>query len=401
MVDTTATRRRILFVHSSDEMYGSDVVLLELVRRLDRSVFEPLVALPTDLPYHDGLTRLSDELGRMGVAYRHVDHAVLRRRYLSARNLPGFAARFWRGSRELARWIRAEDIQLVHANTVSVWGGALAAKLTHRPLVWHVHEIIAEPRWLRWLVARVVTGVSDRVVAISNPVAEHLLAFGAVKGARSKVSVIPDAVDTDRFKPGSSGGLLRERWGIAPGQVLVGAVGRIHTWKGHEVLVEAARLLRDRCPECRYVIAGDIVPGQPAPRESLEAAIAAHDLAGRVRLVGFCPDAPEVMAALDVLVLTSTAPEPFGLVLLEAMASGKPVIATAQGGPLEIVVDGKTGFLIPPRDPAALANAIERLVDKRDLRERMGAAGRTRAESDFAFASHVRSVEGLYHELIR
>ena len=172
--------------------------------------------------------------------------------------------------------------------------------------------------------------------------------------------------------------------------------GRIHTWKGQEVLVEAARLLRTRCPQARFIIAGDIVPGQPAPKQAIEAAIARHGLGDRVQLIGFWRDVRQVMAAVDIFVLPSTAPEPFGLVLLQAMATGKPVIAAAHGGPLEIVVDGETGLLVPPRDPAALADAIERLANDRDLRGRLAAAGRRRAEERFGFAAHVAAFEEIY-----
>jgi len=391
----------LLFIHSSDEMYGSDVVLLELLRRLDRTRFAPLVALPADLPYErGGQARLSDELAMLGIPVRHIDFAVLRRRYLSPRGLPGFARRLWRGSRELANWMRSEDVRLVHANTVAVLGAALAAKRAGRPLLWHVHEIIAEPRWLRWLIARLVTAAADRIVAISGPVADHLLGPGAIRGARDKVMVIPDAVDTERFNPTNDGAAAREAWGIGPNDVLIGMAGRIHTWKGQGVLVEAARLLRDRCPQARFVIAGDIVPGQPEPKEALEAAIAASGLADRAQLVGFWPDARQVMASLDVLILPSTAPEPFGLVVLEAMASGKSVIATAHGGPLEIVVDGETGLLVPPRDPTALADAIEQLVRDPALRARLAAAGRRRAVEVFGFGPHVAEFEKVYGEMV-
>jgi glycosyltransferase involved in cell wall biosynthesis/O-antigen ligase len=395
----SASAMTILFVHSSDEMYGSDVVLLELLRRLDKARFRPLVALPADLPYERGQARLSDELVKLGIPVRHVDFAVLRRRYLGWPGLVWFARRLVRGSRELARWIRAEQVQLVHANTVAVWGAALAARLTRRPLLWHVHEIITYPRWLRWLVARVVTASAQRVVAISGAVAEHLLALGAVQDARARLVVIPDAVDTERFRPDNDPAPARKAWGIAADQVLVGTVGRLHTWKGQEVLVEAAALLRERCPHVRFVIVGDIVPGQPGPKMALEAAIARAGLGDRVQLVGFWPDAAEAMAALDIMVLPSTSPEPFGLVLLEAMASGKPVIATAHGGPLEIVADGETGFLVPPGDAAALAEAIERLAKDPQLRVRMGAASRARAETMFGYPAHVAAFEKVYEDL--
>ena len=213
---------RILFVHSSDELYGSDVVLLELLRRLDRSRFAPLVALPADLPYDAGRPRLSDELAKLDIPLCKLDFAVLRRRYLRPAGLPGFALRLYRGSRALARLIRDQDVRLVHANTVAVVGGALAARLARRPLVWHVHEIIERPAWLRWLLVRLATGWAERVVAISGPVAEHLLARGATRDAAARVSVIHDAVDTEHFNPQNDGAAARAAWGLGPQHLVVG-----------------------------------------------------------------------------------------------------------------------------------------------------------------------------------
>ena len=106
------------------------------------------------------------------------------------------------------------------------------------------------------------------------------------------------------------------------------------------------------------------------------------------------------MAALDILVLPSTSPEPFGLVVLEAMASGKPVVATAHGGPLEIITDGACGRLVPPGDPAALAVAIEQLVGDPGLRTRWGVAARERAVAHFGFGPHVAAFEALYVGLL-
>jgi glycosyltransferase involved in cell wall biosynthesis len=259
-----------------------------------------------------------------------------------------------------------------------------------------VHEIITQPRWLRWLIARLVTTWATHVVANSGPAASHLLALGAAPGAQARLSVIPDAVDTTRFHPNNDSRPLRSTWGIAPDQVLIGVVGRIHTGKGHGVLVEAVSMLHDRCPQARFVVVGDVVPGQPQPKHDLEAAIARHGLVNRVTLAGFCADAPSVMAALDVLVLPSTSPEPFGLVLVEAMASAKPVVATAHGGPLDIILDGQTGLLVPPGDAQALAAALERLIADPGLRAAMGAAGRKRAEAQFAFEPHVAAFQSLY-----
>ena len=387
----------ILYVHSSDELYGSDVALLELLRRLNRRRFAPIVVLPKDLPYEAGRARLSDELAQLKVPVVKADFAVLRRRYLTPRGLPHFLMRLLRGTRVLMRLIVSQNVQIVHANTIAVLGGALAARLTGRRLIWHVHEIINNPRWLRWLVARIVTGWADRVVAISSPVADHLLGLGSIPGAARKMTIIPDAVDTDCFHPALDGSVIRAMWGVTSGQVVVGTVGRLNVWKGQGVLLEAAKLLSER--PVHFIIAGDIVPGQPEPRDALETAITAGNLRQRVRLIGFWSDIWNVIAALDILVLPSIQPEPFGLVVLQAMACGKPVIATAHGGPTEIVVDGETGLLIRPRNSAALASAIIRLIDDPALRARMGAAGRVRAVEHYGFKQHLTAFEEVYDML--
>ncbi len=326
---------RILYAHSSDELYGSDIVLYELVRRLDPARFQPLVVVPTDIPYRGDLR---EALTRAGVRTRRVDMAVLRRRYLRPGGLPAFLRRLMYGTWALTRLIHRERIDLVHSNTAAVWCGALAARLTRRPHVWHVHEIIRRPPWLRRATAHMVTALADRVVAISGAVRDHLLAD--VPGREEQVVVIPDAVDTERFRPGVDGAALRREWGCGPEEVLIGQVGRIHWWKGQDLFAQAAARLRDRHPQARFVVVGDIVPGQPAPLERLKALIAQGELNDRFILAGYRRDAPRVMAALDILVQPSVEPEPFGMVIVEAMASGKPVVASAHGGPTGSVRGG-------------------------------------------------------------
>ncbi len=382
---------RILFVHSSDELYGSDAVLLELVRRLDRTRFTPLVALPTDLPYSGGL---STELACLGVHCQHLDMAVLRRRYLSAYGLPRFLWRLVRGSRQLGRLIQCEGVDLVHCNTAAVWSGALAAKLSGCPLIWHIHEIITHPPLMRKVIAWLVTLLADSVVTISGAVRDHLLADRPT--AAAKIVVIPDAVDTHRFHPQVDGTLLRQELGLGADDVLVGCVGRLHTWKGQDLLVEAARHVVAQMPNVHFAIVGDIVPGQPKPRQIVEQRIQRWNLGANVHLLGFRREMPQVMAALDILALPSTLPEPFGVVLLEAMAMAVPVVAAAHGGALEIVVDDETGLLVPPGDAKTLADAIGQLAISPAARWRMGAAGRRRAEANYRFDQHVAAFQELY-----
>jgi len=282
----------------------------------------------------------------------------------------------------------------VHCNTAAVWSGALAARLSGCPLVWHIHEIIVHPLFMRKFIAWLVTMLADSVVAISGAVGDHLLADRP--SAATKVVVIPDAVDTRRFHPQVDGSPIRQELGLGANDVLVGCVGRIHAWKGQDLLVEAARHVVARMPNVHFAIVGDIVPGQPEPKRIVEQRIRRWDLGANVHLLGFRREMPRVMAALDILVLPSTLPEPLGMVLLEAMAMAVPVVAAAHGGALEVVVDGETGLLVPPGDAQALADAIVRLASDPTRRRRMGAAGRRRTETKYRFDQHVAAFQELY-----
>ncbi len=389
----------ILYVHSSNELYGSDYVLLELVRRLDKDRFRPLVVTPTDIPYQ-GL--LGQSLRDAGVFHQELDIPVLRRRYLSPWGLPSFVRRVQAAPALVQPMIAAEHVRLVHSNTSAVWGGALAARRAGLPHLWHIHEIVTRPHAIRRLIAWSVMRWSDHVVAISRAVADHLLADEPRLAA--KLSIIHDGVDTDRFSPAVNGSAVRSAWQVGPDMVLVGVVGRISGWKGQDVFCQAlaqalvlAPHLRDRM---RGVVVGDVVPGEEQRRTELGDLTRSLGIADLVIWAGYRRDTPQVMAALDVLALPSVLPEPFGMVVLEAMASGRPVIATAQGGPLETVVEGETGLLVPAGDPASLARCLVELASDDVLRTRLGQQGRERACRQFGLDSHVRSFQTLYDSLL-
>jgi len=385
----------ILYPHSSDELYGSDMVLLHLVKRLNRAVFRPYVLLPTDITYEGKLSR---SLSQAGVAHESLAMPVLRRRYFSLRGAPRFAGYLLRGTRSVMDIARRERVALIHSNTSAVWGGALAASRLHLPHIWHVHELVIDPALVRKLMAWMISRHSTRVVAISDAVATHLLADAPALAGR--ISVIYDAVDADRFSPAVDGSALRAAWGATSQDVLVGVVGRISAWKGQAFFLQAlARAIRNQ-PALKAVIVGDVAPGENWRKDALHALAAELGVGQRIVWAGYHDNAPEVMAALDILTLPSIRPEPFGMVVIEAMASGKPVIATAHGGPLESVVDGETGLLVSPDDPEGMAAALVRLSANPVLRAAMGANGRRRAVDVFGFRQHVQAFQELYSDLL-
>jgi glycosyltransferase involved in cell wall biosynthesis len=180
----------------------------------------------------------------------------------------------------------------------------------------------------------------------------------------------------------------------------VGLTGQISEVKGIWDFVEAAALVTSGGAAACFAVLGDDLKGAGALRQAMEQRVAALGLSSRFRFLGFRPDAPALIPAFDIVAVPSLV-EPLGNATLEAMAAGRPVVGSRVGGIPEMVVDGVTGRLVPPRDPQGLAGALRALLVDRDLRTRMGEAGRQRAISAFSLARHATVVQNIYDEVLR
>jgi glycosyltransferase involved in cell wall biosynthesis len=282
---------------------------------------------------------------------------------------------------------RRLGIDVVHTNTLHSWYGWAAAALLRRPHVWHAREIVVQSA-LALRVERYLTGhFADRVVAISQAVADQFPAL-----APSSVVVIVDEPDPAEFHPGLAG-RFRAREGIPDNAPLVGSVGRIDTWKGVGVFLDAVGPLRASRPDVAFVVAGPPVAG----KEAYATGLAARAGGLGVRWLGHRHDVAELMADLDVYVMASTEPEPFGLGLVEALACGVPSVATDAGGPVEVLAGAPaaTGRLVPPGDAAALAAAVAELLPPGP-----SSAGRRRARVSLRPASAGRGPGRRFAELL-
>ena len=253
----------------------------------------------------------------------------------------------------LVRLVLRLRIDVVHSNSLHSLYGWAAAVVTRRPHIWHAREIVVQSdaalRLERWLARR----FAARVLCVSAAVAAQL------QGRH--VMVVHDALGpADGFGPDRAG-RFRARLGIADSVPLVGAAGRIDTWKGFDVLLDAVPALHRLRPDAELVVAGDAVPGKERYAKGL--AEAAGTLPG-VHWLGPRDDMAELLADLDVFVLASIEPEPFAAVLVEAIASGVPVAATDHGGSPEMLASLPPGraALFAPRDPDALAGAVTGLL---------------------------------------
>lgn len=272
---------------------------------------------------------------------------------------------------------------------------AIPARFSGIPAVWWQAGIPSPAHWLD----RVASALpADLVLAMSEAGA------AAQRGIRRTppVRVVYPGTDTGRYHPGVEP-TLRGRLGAEPDEVVVGLVGRLEPWKGQATFLRAARLVLARAEvNCRFAIVGGALLGWEGDYpEQLEALAEELGIRDRVVFTGHCDDMPGVFTSLDIVVNASTA-EPFGLVVTEAMAAGRPVIAFAAGGPLEIIADGDTGLLCRPGSVEELAAAITRLAaSSADTRASMGAAGRARVIADFSLETMSVGFTAALHDVVR
>jgi glycosyltransferase involved in cell wall biosynthesis len=384
---------RVLFLHPSNELYGADTSLLYLLRGLDRERFHPLVIVANDLPYEGLLAR---ELAASGIECRSLPIAVARRKYLSPAGMPGFVERLRSSTRLVGKIIADEQFDIVHTNTLAVWTGALAARRTGRPHVWHIREQLERPRQLVALMRRFVPAYSMRVVGVSQAALDNIL---VTPQARAKGRVIYNGVDPRTWMEATGRERIRAELGCGPEDVVIGMVSRISSLKATDICVEAVARLMAAHPHVHCFIAGGPVPGQTEMLERVQSLIAASPSPERFHLLGMRRDAPDLMAALDILAAPSREGEGASLTILQGMFAGKPVVATDVGGNKELVAHGETGIIIPPHQVEPLAIALGELIKKAWLRRAMGQAGQQRALARFTVERTIREFNELLWEV--
>ncbi len=372
--------RRVLFVDHADWMGGAEQNLLLLMAHLDRWRFEPILAAAPASP----LAQAAKAIG--------VETAQLRLERLRGRRGPQALRLWWQGIASLVALVRRRHADMIHSNTqrASLYA-APAARLAGVPLVWHVHDIYAKERlYCRWM-----STWSAAVVAVSSAAAAPLPA-----GARRKLVIIPNGIDTERFRPdGGTRRRLRAELGVPEDALLIGNAGWIAPWKQVELFLEVAAYAAPALPESRFWVVGDIPDARYAGYLADLQERAACTLGDRCQFLGAREDMPAVMAALDILVHTARV-EPFGRVLMEAMAAGVPVVAFADGGVPDVVRDGETGILVPPGDVARVVQAVRELGADAGRRRRMGQAGRAHVEAHCSAPAVARRMEEVYETVL-
>ena len=387
----------MLFVHGSAEMYGSDKVLLNIAAALAHDAeFAPVVVL-----HEDGALRVALQAADVET---HIAQVVKVTRAMLSLRAP---VQLWGQARhalhDLDRIVAGRAVALVHSNTLAVLGGALWAWRRRQRHLWHVHEIILKPAPVRRLLPWLADKLSQRVIANSEPTLQWLLSQAPRLRQRTVVvfNGIAELPPADAVAAGAAVA-FRARVGAQPTDVLATVAGRLNHWKGQGLLIDALALLRQqqRLGSLRLAVVGSVFAGHEDIGAALVAQVARLGLQDRVAFVEFVDDIYPVWRGSQIAVVPSLEPEPFGMVAIEAMACGLPVLAAGHGGLLDIVRDGQTGLLFAPRDVAALADALQRLASDPALRGRLGQAGAQRQRDCFSVRQQVEATQGLYRAML-
>ncbi len=369
-------------------MGGGEIALLNLVCALDPARYHPIVALAADGP-------LAEHLRAAGIDTRLVplDAAVLDTRKDSLGGGSLLKLRFaWACLRyvlTLARLARAVKADLIHTNSLKsdLYGG-VAGRLAGVPVLWHVRDRIDS----EYLPARVAAAFRQL---------SHVLPQAVVANSESTLQTLrprprqPAAVAYSGV-PSLPAQPARRR--SAP--VTISLVGRIAPWKGQHVFIEAAALTLTEFPGTRFQIIGAPLFGEDAYAQTLHQTVADLGLTKQIVLLGFRHDVPALIDDSDIVAHASVLGEPFGQVVVQGMAAGKPVVATNGGALPEIVVPGETGLLVPMGDAPAMARAFTELLADPVRAKEMGEAGRRRVSERFTMTQTLHALESVYTRLL-
>ncbi|MBK8165509.1 MAG: glycosyltransferase family 4 protein [bacterium] len=359
---------RICQLSTRRDFYGGEVCLANLARGLRQRGHQTTCVVRPD-------ARLAPELAARGLPV----HVLPLRDWYE----PVSIAR-------LAAWLRRERVAILHAHNPRDWFIAAAATVGtgtvcvgSRHLLRPVAHVALKRSFLQRLGAMIAVSDAVRVSAAGLVVPERLV-------------TVPNGIELETEE--QAGPALRRELGLAPRQPVVGCVARLSPEKGLGDLLQAVSLLRGRWPQLALILVGE-APAGSGHADDLRRRAAGLGLEDRVHFCGYRRSAADLCAAFDVHVTSSLA-EPCGLATLEAMARGRPVVATASGGSPELVDDGVEGFLVPPGDPVRLAARLDCLLDSEGLRREMGRRGRARVERDFGLDLMAERTEAVYLEAL-
>lgn len=396
--------KNILYVENGIGYGGAIICLRHLIRHLDRSRFNPLVVTGRTGPHY---REIAQEAQWQYIPDRHIDVIALRAK-LNSQPIPGLGTLL---NQMLAR---ADDVfnflpfflrllwtawrgkvDLIHANNEPLCNRAalLVGKLLHIPTVCHVRGDQSGSRLMRWAFS-----LPNHFISVSHWVSKSMQ--DNLQVSSDKISVIYDGIALEALNVNVDGNLFRTQHHIPNESFAVGLVGLLIPWKGQELFLDAAKLLRDKIPHLKMLIIGGTPDDCVVYEAKLRQRISEEGLENIVSFTGHVSDMAVVYNGLNVVVSASTSPEPLGTVVIESMAMGRALIGPNHGGAAEMMTHNHTGLLFTPHDSTSLAEQIERFYHDPELMLRLGQQAREHALATFSVATHANKIEAVYDTLL-
>lgn len=381
--------KNILFIHQSAELYGSDKTLLFLLKNLDKSKFKAFVILP-----NDGPLKLLLQNENIDVVIAPV--LKLYRKMFSPKVLLNFYFEKKKGLKIIEELNKIHQFDLIYSNTLSVLIGMFFAKKSKIKHLWHVHEIIESPKIVTGLFKMFLNFKSTSLVVYNSNAT--LKFWNNTKALKNKSKVIWNGLEVNNeLITDEEITEIRENYFKSNStDIIIAVVGRISRWKGQLVALKAFNSLISTQPNLKLIFIGSPPPKQNKFLENLKKEIIDNNLQKSVLIIPFQKNIYKFWESIDIAIVPSTEPEPFGLVAVEAMFAKKPVIASNHGGLKEIVLENKTGFLVKPNDELALSKALLILVENAKIRREFGEKGYKRALENFSVSSYVGKLVELF-----
>ncbi|BBL58709.1 glycosyltransferase family 4 protein [Methylomonas koyamae] len=403
-----AKPKRILFVENGIGYGGAIICLRHLARNLDRELFLPMVITGRTGPQYEEIAQ--DALWKH-IPDHHFDAVAWRNKLKTATSLNKIPAFNFIANQIIAR---ADDIfnflpffisllwtawrfeaDLIHANNDPVCNRAalLVAKTLGIPSICHIRS---NP--VPFKAAKIFYRLPDFFIPVSNWVADRMRELLGIPDA--KMQVVYDGINLDQLDLNADGRLFRQKYHIPEDAYVVGLVGLLIPWKGQDLFIDAAKILKEKIPNLKMPIIGGTPDDCIEYENRLRERVTTEDLESTIVFTGHTDKMEAVYNGLDIVVSASTDPEPLGTVVIESMAMGRPVVGPNHGGAAEMLEERTTGLLFKAKDHRDFCDAVLRVFNDNSLADQLGKNAKQKAFEMFAIKSHTKKVQMIYREIL-
>lgn len=386
--------KSILFIHQSAELYGSDKTILMFISSLDKEKYLPIVILPFDGP-------LKREFEKNNIKVVIAPVLKLYRKMFTPKGILKFFKEYKEGLQTLTELHKIYNFDIVYSHTLASLIGIVFAKKFKIKHLWHVQEIIAKPVFFYKGFVKLLSLKCNHIAVYDSKTTMEFWIKDNPELAK-KSEYVCNGLDVSQ-KPEPNQEIIQkiriEFFKVQDNELIIALVGRINSWKGQPLLLDSFQAIADKYNHIKLVFIGSAPPNQEFFETNLKTKISEYKLDDRVIIIPFQKNIWQFWDSIDIAVVPSTEPEPFGMVAIEAMLSKKPVVAANHGGLTETVVHNHSGLLFEPKSVTSLSDALEVLIQDEAKRKLFGDNGYQRTIDHFSLKKHVEKFEAIFEKI--